>query len=119
MRIKQKHVHWIWLRVRQVHVTQNLKRLRGHLPRIRCQAVRDLQAILIRLMFEVPAEGAENGACEEEKNRQEKQQRGQRRPIVHAPNSPVRAPVGKHPANQAEPEIEERKQERSEEHTSE
>src|SRR6266581_8972848 len=55
MRIKQKDSHGIGLRIRQIHVAKDLKRLCRHLVRIRRESVGDLEAVLVGLMFIVPA----------------------------------------------------------------
>src|SRR6266568_831208 len=111
MRIKQEDGHGIGLRIRQVHVAKNLKRLCRHLVRIRRESVGDLEAILVGLMFIVAAARAGDGARNERKDGEEQQQGWQRRPIVEAADSPFRAPAGKHPADAAIAEIEEHEQE--------
>src|SRR6266851_2215921 len=112
MRIKQKDSHGIGLRIRQVHVAKDLKRLGRHVVRIRRESVGDLEAILVGLMFIVAAARAGDGVRGERKDGEEQQQGRQRRPVLEAANFPIRAPASKHPADAAMAEIEEHEQER-------
>src|SRR6266705_2210346 len=71
MRIEQEDSHGIGLRIRQVHVAKDLKRLCRHLVRIRRESVGDLEAILVGLMLIVAAARAGDGTRNERKDGEE------------------------------------------------
>src|SRR5271155_915864 len=93
--------------VGEIHFAENLKGLRGNLAGIRNQAVGDFQAILIRLVFHMAAEGALHGVGDKGINGNQKQQRGERGPIVNTADAPGVAESLQQPTDSAETEIEE------------
>ena len=51
MAVEEKNVHGIGLGIGKVHRAQEVKRLGGYLARVRREAVRDFETVLIGLMF--------------------------------------------------------------------
>ena len=49
----------------QIHFTHDLEGLGRHLSRAGYQAVNHFQAVNVRLMLQMPAEGVENGRAQE------------------------------------------------------
>jgi hypothetical protein len=67
MIVKEEHVGRIRFRIGQVYFAQNLEGLRGNLPGIGTEPVRDLESVLVGLMFDMPAERTLDGTCNEQK----------------------------------------------------
>ena len=74
---EEKHVRRIGLGIDKVHFAEEVKRLSSHLVRVRGEAVGDLKAVLIGLMFLLAAEGAADGIGDKEENREQQKQGGQ------------------------------------------
>src|SRR5271170_7244664 len=91
----------------EIHFAENLKGLRGDLAGIRNQAVGDFQAVLIRLVFIVAAEGTLDRVSNKRVNGKQEQQRRERGPIVNSADAPRAAESLQNPANGAETEVEE------------
>src|SRR5689334_1153337 len=101
MAVKQENIEWIGIRVRQIHLAEDLKSLGCDLPGVRRQAMGDFQSVLIRLMFEMPADSAGDGIAEKKKHRQQQHQYGQGSPVIEPTNLPRSTPAGEHPSDHA------------------
>ena len=105
--IKQKHIYGVRLWIAEVHVTVKAKCLSHHLAGVGREPVSDLQAVLVGLVFNMPAVGVDDGRGEEAKNRKKKEQCGERSPVIKTTDLPLRPLASQNPADGAEAEIEE------------
>ena len=110
MRIKQKYIHRVRLRIGEIYFAENLKRLRGGLAGVGREAVSYFQAVLVRLMLDVTAEGAIDGAGDKTEDGEQEQERWKRGPIVQVANSPSGAPARENPANRPKAEVKKNKE---------
>ena len=64
MVVEQEYTQGTWIGIGEIHVAENIAGLRGHLSGIGCQSMRNLQAILVGLVFDVPGEGVQDRAAD-------------------------------------------------------
>ena len=76
MVIEEENVERIRVGIGQADLAHYLKRARCDLVRVGREAVGDFQAVLVRLVLEVTAEGGADRRYDERKNREQQQQHG-------------------------------------------
>src|SRR5579862_285279 len=83
----------------QADFPHHLERMRSRGGRIRNKAMRDLQAVNIRLVLLPSAVAVDYRLGQEAEYRDDQQKHGQRRPVRRVPNAPVASPARDHPTN--------------------
>src|SRR5467141_1670909 len=92
--------------VGQIQLTDNLKRVRGDLFRIRNQPVDYFQSVNVRGMFLHPAIAADDLRRNEQQHLQEQEQDRKRSPVFLPEELPVFGPAIERPVQTAKDEIE-------------
>ena len=66
--VEEKNVDFIRVGIGEVYVSEDLEGLRGNLCRIRGESMRDFEAVLVGLVFLMPADGIKKRIRKEEKD---------------------------------------------------
>src|ERR1700731_1457126 len=106
MRIEPEGYERRWIGVRQIQLSENLKRVGGDFLRIRDQPMDDFQSVNVRSMFLHPAVPAVDRRRNEQQRLQEQEQHRKRSPVFLTVELPVTGPAIERPVQASKEEIE-------------